>query len=336
MARAHHDFTKRTEESALRTHWTQAGRGVQRSRPEAGKGERAGDRLSEQRGGSRNPQSFQQSPARSGRATQPPGRVHGQKSRQIAAIAGLLLFLAGCSAHREKPPVMPVPPPASPAPASTPAPRRIPTPTPTPVPTPSSSQISRGDSEIHIPQNAKVLYTEVGFASWYGPGFQKRNAANGQPYDMNAMTAAHRTLPLNTIVRVTDLKTGESVLLRVTDRGPFVNDRIIDLSRAAARRLSVYQHGTALVRIEVLETPAPIKEGGRWCVQIGAFQDSDDARKLKEKLARRYRTAKVLQFSSPVGGDWIRVRVADDDKKRAQEVMKETHTEVAMFLVRLD
>ncbi|HLY92525.1 MAG TPA: SPOR domain-containing protein, partial [Candidatus Angelobacter sp.] len=69
---------------------------------------------------------------------------------------------------------------------------------------------------------------------------------------------------------------------------------------------------------------------------IGAFQDSDDARKLKEKLARRYRTAKVLQFSSPVGGDWIRVRVADDDKKRAQEIMKETHTDVAMFLVRLD
>ncbi len=153
---------------------------------------------------------------------------------------------------------------------------------------------------------------------------------------MNAMTAAHRTLPLNSIVRVTDLKTGDSVLLRITDRGPFVSDRIIDLSRAAARKLSVYQHGTSLVRIDVLETPAPIQEGGRWCVQIGAFQDSDDARKLKEKLARRYRTAKVLQFSSPTGGDWIRVRVAEDDKKRAQEVMKETRTEAAMFLVRLD
>src|SRR5438270_187008 len=170
----------------------------------------------------------------------------------------------------------------------------------------------------------------------HSQSFQQRNAANGQPYDMNAMTAAHRTLPLNTIARVTDLKTGDSVLLRITDRGPFVSDRVIDLSRAAARRLSVYQHGTALVKIEVLETPASIKEGGRWCVQIGAFQDSDDARKLKEKLARRYRTAKVLQFSSPVGGDWIRVRVAEDDKKRAQEVMRETHTEATMFLVRLD
>ena len=231
---------------------------------------------------------------------------------------------------------MPAPPRTSPAPASTPAPNRIPTPTPTPATTPSSPQATRPEAEIKVPKNAKVLYTEVGFASWYGPGFQKRNAANGQPYDMNAMTAAHRTLPLNTIARVTDLKTGDSVLLRITDRGPFVSDRVIDLSRAAARRLSVYQHGTALVKIEVLETPASIKEGGRWCVQIGAFQDSDDARKLKEKLARRYRTAKVLQFSSPVGGDWIRVRVAEDDKKRAQEVMRETHTEATMFLVRLD
>jgi len=153
---------------------------------------------------------------------------------------------------------------------------------------------------------------------------------------MNAMTAAHRTLPLNSIARVTDLKTGDSVLLRITDRGPFVTDRIIDLSRAAARKLSVFQHGTALVKVEVLETPSPIAEGGRWCVQIGAFADAEDARKLKEKLARRYHTAKVLQFSSPVGGDWIRVRVAEDDKKRAQEVIRETHTDANMFLVRLD
>jgi rare lipoprotein A len=115
-----------------------------------------------------------------------------------------------------------------------------------------------------------------------------------------------------------------------------VGDRVIDLSRAAARKLSVYQHGTALVRIEVLETPAPIKDGGRWCVQIGAFQDSRDAARLKEKLLRRYSTAKVLQFSSPMGGDWIRVRVAEDDKKRAQEVMRDTHTDAGVYLVRID
>jgi rare lipoprotein A len=225
-----------------------------------------------------------------------------------------------------------------PAPPASIPPARLPTPTPTPVPAPKPSpSLSVGpNAEISVPRNAKVLYTEVGYASWYGPGFQKRNGANGLPYDMNAMTAAHRTLPLNTIARVTDVKTGDSVLLRITDRGPFVGDRVIDLSRAAARKLSVFQHGTALVRIEVLETPSSIKEGGRWCVQIGAFQDARDAQKLKEKLAHRYRTAKVLQFTSPVGGDWIRVRVAEDDKKRAQEVVRETHTDAGVYLVRLD
>jgi rare lipoprotein A len=150
------------------------------------------------------------------------------------------------------------------------------------------------------------------------------------------MTAAHRTLPLNSVARVTNVKTGESVLLRITDRGPFVSDRILDLSRAAARKLSVYQHGTALVRIEVLDTPSPIATGGRWCVQIGAFTDAGEASRLKDTLSRRYHTAKVLQFSSPTGESWLRVRVAEDDKKRAQELMRETHTDAGMYLVRLD
>jgi peptidoglycan lytic transglycosylase len=192
------------------------------------------------------------------------------------------------------------------------------------------------NDEIVVPKDAKVLYSEVGWASWYGPGFQNRHAANGQPFDTERMTAAHRTLPLNSIARVTNVKTGESALVRITDRGPFVNDRILDLSRAAARRLSVYQHGTALVRIEVLETPSPIASGGRWCVQIGAFTDARDAARLKEKLARRYQTAKVLMFPSPTGEQWLRIRVAEDDKQRAESLMRETHTDAGMFLVRLD
>ena len=192
------------------------------------------------------------------------------------------------------------------------------------------------EEEISVPADAKVLYREVGFASWYGPGFQNRRGANGEVFDTEKMTAAHRTLPLNSIARVTDVKTNVSVLVRITDRGPFVGDRVLDLSRAAARKLSVFQRGTALVRIEVLETPADIASGGRWCVQIGAFQDKDDATRLKEKLIRRYHTAKVLQFSSPMGGDWLRIRVADDEKGRAESVMRETQTDVRKFLVRLD
>jgi len=150
------------------------------------------------------------------------------------------------------------------------------------------------------------------------------------------MTAAHRTLPLNSIARITNVKTGEAVLVRITDRGPFVSDRVLDLSRAAARRLSVYQHGTALVRIEVLQAPSPIASGGRWCVQIGAFTNADDASKLKDQLGRRYRTAKVLLFSSPTGESWLRVRVSDDDKHRAQELIRETKTDAGMYLVRMD
>ncbi|HEV2987278.1 MAG TPA: septal ring lytic transglycosylase RlpA family protein, partial [Candidatus Angelobacter sp.] len=169
-----------------------------------------------------------------------------------------------------------------------------------------------------------------------GPSYHKRKAANGEVYDMNGMTAAHRTLPLNSVARVTNLKTGRSEVLRITDRGPFVNNRVIDLSKLAAQKLDVYGPGTARVKIEVLQSPVPIDQGGRWCVQIGAFKNSDDATALKDKLSRRYQTAKILQFTSPIGEDWLRVRVRDDDKQRAQALMQETNIDMAMFLVRLD
>jgi rare lipoprotein A len=207
----------------------------------------------------------------------------------------------------------------------------------------SSAGIPAGEAEpgtmvppIVVPPGAKIIYTETGWASWYGPSYNKRKAANGEVYDMNGMTAAHRTLPLNSIARVTNLKTGRSELLRITDRGPFVNDRIIDLSRTAAQKLDVYRPGTAQVRIDVLQSPAPIDRGGKWCVQIGAFKNSEDAARLKDKLIRRYHTAKILQFTSPIGEDWLRVRVAEDDKRRAEEVMQETRTDAGIFLVRLD
>lgn len=242
------------------------------------------------------------------------------------------MVLAGCSRHQKRANKVPPPPPIS---SRAPVTEARTTPPPRPNATPSRP-VPHISDEIIVPRNAKVLYTESGWASWYGPGFQKRRAANGEVFDMNKMTAAHRTLPLNSIARVTDLKTGQSVVVRITDRGPFVGDRILDLSRAAARKLSVYQRGTALVRIEVLKSPAPIRRGGRWCVQIGAFADRHEAARLKAKLSRRYHTARVLQFSSPQGGDWLRVLVAQDDKNRAESLMNETHTSASMFLVRLD
>ncbi|MBK8175731.1 MAG: septal ring lytic transglycosylase RlpA family protein [Rhodospirillales bacterium] len=95
-------------------------------------------------------------------------------------------------------------------------------------------------------------YSAVGVASWYGPGFDGRATANGETYDMNDLTAAHKTLPLPSIVRVTNLENGRSIKLRVNDRGPFVGERIIDVSRRAAQLLGFYTNGTASVRVEVV------------------------------------------------------------------------------------
>ena len=174
-------------------------------------------------------------------------------------------------------------------------------------------------------------------ASWYGAPYHNRRGSNGEVYDMNAMTAAHLTLPLGSIVRVTNVKTGHSAVVRITDRGPFVEGRILDLSLAAAKALDVYLPGTAKVRMQVLETPASLDTGGRWAVQIGAFPGQQNAAELADHLQRRYQTAKVLKFASPTGDWWVRVRVLDDDRGRAEGVLREMQpSEAPAFLVRLD
>ena len=192
-------------------------------------------------------------------------------------------------------------------------------------------------AEPTIPPDAKPMATETGRASWYGPPYHNRRGSNGEVYNMHAMTAAHRTLPLGTIVRVTNLKTGQTALVRITDRGPFIPGRIIDLSLAAAHKLDVYQPGVADVKVEVMEAPVPLGSGGKWAVQIGGFPHEPAATKIADHLKRRYRTAKVLKFASPAGDWWVRVRVLDDDRERARKLAAETETtEGAVFLVRLD
>src|SRR5436190_3372963 len=114
--------------------------------------------------------------------------------------------------------------------------------------------------------------TEEGVASWYGHPYHGRQAANGEIYDMEKMTAAHRTLPFDTWVRVYDLATNRTTEVRITDRGPFVGDRIIDLSHAAAQELGIIGPGIARVRIEVIRTPPGIVPG-LFAVQVGAFRD---------------------------------------------------------------
>jgi rare lipoprotein A len=105
--------------------------------------------------------------------------------------------------------------------------------------------------------SSSVGYWERGVASWYGPGFHKARTSTGEPYDMYAMTAAHKTLPLPAYVRVTNLQNGRSIVVRVNDRGPFVGNRIIDLSYSAAAKLDMLRNGTALVDVRTIEPSAP-------------------------------------------------------------------------------
>lgn len=203
--------------------------------------------------------------------------------------------------------------------------------------TPSGSKNPKVADDSSIPEGTKPLSVETGTASWYGAPYHNRRSSNGEVYDMNQLTAAHRTLPLGSTVRVTNLKTGHSTVVRITDRGPFIQGRIVDLSMAAAKQADVWQAGIAQVRLEVLRTPVPFDHGGRWAVQIGSFEGENAARSLAGRLSRRYKTAKVLSFGSPVGDWWVRVRVLQDDRQRAEEVARDTRTtEGKVFLVRLD
>ena len=206
-----------------------------------------------------------------------------------------------------------------------------------PAATPPSAEAAGAREKIDFPAGAKPIFEETGTASWYGAPYHNRRGSNGELYDMHAMTAAHLTLPLGSIVRVTNLKSGHSALVRITDRGPFVPGRIVDLSLAAAKALDVYLPGTAKVRLEVLQAPAPLDSGGRWAVQIGSLTGQKEAAELAAHLQNRYQTAKVIKFVSPVGVWWVRVRVLDDDRQRAIALAHETETEEgSVFLVRLD
>jgi rare lipoprotein A len=126
-------------------------------------------------------------------------------------------------------------------------------------------------------------YKTRGVASWYGTKFHKQRTSSGEPYDMYIMSAAHKTLPLPTYVKVTNLSNGKVAVVKVNDRGPFHSDRIIDLSYAAALKLGVFPKGTAPVEIETLMGPAG---QGRYYLQAGAFSTEITAKRLKEKLAR--------------------------------------------------
>ncbi|HIZ88604.1 MAG TPA: septal ring lytic transglycosylase RlpA family protein [Candidatus Mucispirillum faecigallinarum] len=164
----------------------------------------------------------------------------------------------------------------------------------------------------YYPMESADGYSEVGVASWYGPGFHGKLTANGETYNQKAMTAAHKTLPLPTLVKVENLENGKSVVVRVNDRGPYSKGRIIDLTEVAARRLDMLDKGTAKVRVSVLsEDPdCYVTSGhevnmdeGNFAVQIGAFTMEDNAKRLASKFGSRA----VVSKGYAKGTEWSRV-----------------------------
>jgi rare lipoprotein A len=186
---------------------------------------------------------------------------------------------------------------------------------------------------VPVPLN----YTEEGIASWYGVPYHGRHAANGEIYDMYKLTAAHRTLPFETVVRVTNLKNGKQVDVRITDRGPFVEGRIIDLSLGAARVLDMVGMGIAPVRLALVSALTnPMT--GFFTVQVGAFLSRDNAERLRRQMQERYSFAVIQEYDAPQGL-FYRVRVgklgAEDAARNFAEQLRQKE-KVQPFVVRLD
>jgi len=179
-------------------------------------------------------------------------------------------------------------------------------------------------------------YAEEGNASWYGPPFHGRRSSNGEVYDMNKLTAAHRTMAFNTMVRVTNLSNGKSVVVRITDRGPFVENRIIDLSRAAAQTIDSIGPGVVPVRLEVVSGNDPF--GGYFTVQVGAFKEKGNADRLRERLDLLYPPATIQKVTLD-DGTFYRVRVGrilgEESAERFADDLKAKEGFHAM-VVRLD
>lgn len=159
--------------------------------------------------------------------------------------------------------------------------------------------------------------TERGMASWYGDPYHGRRAANGEVFDMDGMTAAHRTMPFGTWVKVDNETNGKQVNVRITDRGPFVGDRIIDLSRRAAEEIAMIGPGIAMVRLTVIEVP----KGGvveRYGVQVAAWEDRAKAEALRKETGSKFGEAKIEERKGEP--TLYRVIVGEGTREEAEEL----------------
>ncbi len=159
---------------------------------------------------------------------------------------------------------------------------------------------------VERPEKLETKGVQYGVASWYGPDFHGKPTSSGEIYDMYQLTCAHNTLPLGTTVIVTNLENGKSLELKVNDRGPFVEERIIDLSYSAAKILGIHEKGTAFVKVE---TVGPwMEEVQRFTLQVGSFTDETHAQKLAEVLRSNFDNVHVTPIETSTQ-KYYRVRV---------------------------
>jgi rare lipoprotein A len=236
----------------------------------------------------------------------------------LPAVLAIAVILAGCAGRRPTSVTVP----AAPNPSA-----------PAPVPTPGAEQPPAGPSVGIGPGLGG--YTEEGMASWYGPPFHGRQAANGEIFDMNELVAAHRTLTFGSVVRVTNKNNGLSVTVRIIDRGPFISGRIIDLSLAAAKAINMVGSGVAPVRIEVVTAAGSLRNV--FSVQVGAFQKRENAERLQALFMARY-PVYVDEFDTEAG-HFYRVRIGRlATQQEAQQLASQLASANALqtFVVRLD
>lgn len=176
--------------------------------------------------------------------------------------------------------------------------------------------------KTYYPLATSKNYTARGTASWYGTKFHGKRTSSGEPYDMYAMTAAHKTLPLPTYVEVANLKNGRSVIVKVNDRGPFHDDRLIDLSYSAATRLDILPYGTGQVEIRAIDpeqttdstmpadtTPATTQENAALYLQVGAFSSRGNAQRLQDDLQSQNIGAIRIVETTTDAGTFFKVQV---------------------------
>lgn len=231
------------------------------------------------------------------------GNFPSRYSRRVqlsVSLLGICATLLGCGARR--PVTAGSPPPLQPAPTPPAVEERAKKSTDTDRAGRSTGSARSANSRD---ETSAVAYIEEGNASWYGAPFHGRRASNGEIYDMNKLTAAHRTMAFGTMVKVTNLTNGKSTVVRITDRGPFVENRIIDLSRAAAQVIESIGPGVVPVRLEVVSGDDPF--GGFFTVQVGAFKDKDNAERLRARLHDLYPPSTIQQAALD-DGTFYRVR----------------------------